>query len=467
MILTGYKVFKQLYPNETQTHKGELFALPDKHYWEIQNHLFSGGINLWKGGRGSAKTHSAVLGFLERCSRELLNVLLVRREYELTKSTMFKYFCMVIDTSPYLKSRTTRTADTITFIRTGSQIIARGVMIAGRLNVDKVKGMPNIRAVWFDEIVTQEYGNEIDYETFIDIIGTVGRGTGQKGIVLASFNPISINKWVYGKYYEKKDPNVRYFDTTYKDNPFISSDWVIQMERLKDIDYNRWNMLCNGAWGVIAREQPFIVAFDNSIHVGKTMLRKELKTYYCVDFNYYNPCALVIQARGNEVNVVKEFTLKTGFVPDLANLIRNSGYFDHTAQVVVDMTGFSKTASGGQGSAVEQFITTLGLSRKSVLSGLIEYNGGLKYSKANLEHEVSHRLCNFFFNTHKIKIDDTCTKLIFDLIDTEWIVSGDKGKMTKGAGDADDNRNALDCLRYFVQAYCYNADSPKKSFMGL
>lgn len=475
MTICPYTVFKKMYPDLTLSFNDEvgLFAVPDRHFWAIKK-LFTHGLSIWKGGRGSAKTHSAVLGFLQKCATEKYNLLLVRREYVLTKKTIFAYFVDIIKKSEYLSSIFTYTADTITCTVTDSKITAMGVVSAGRNTVDKIKGVPDLNAVWFDEIVTTLDGNEIDPETYSEVLNTIGRGEGEKGVCLISFNPISVNKWVYKKYFNPETVNpadlvdTYIFETTYKDNPFISKDFISRIENLRLTDPLQWEMVANGKWGVIRRDSPFVIGFKDT-QIKPIEYNPHLYTFYCIDFNYHNPVVLVIQAdsiyKPSVVSIVDEIWQKEGFIEDLAKVVRDR-YFDPSARVVPDMTGFAKNMAQKEGTAIDQFIRTVGLRSESVLCRRPTYNGNMRYLSSNLEHQVSHRVTNFAFNTAEITIDPKCTNLIFDLNDTEWVIDKNgKGVMTKGAGNEKNNRNALDCLRYFCQSAFFDASKHKQDLL--
>jgi phage terminase large subunit len=298
----------------------------------------------------------------------------------------------------------------------------------------------------------------------------VGREKGKKGICLISFNPISTNKWVYNRYFnpEKVTESILsdtyIFESTYKDNPFLSQAYVAGLEDLKNTDFRKWEVSCNGKWGVPRRDEPFILNFSIDDNVTNVNYDPHLDTFYCVDFNYHNPCILVIQPDvvNDRINVIDEISQDKGFIEELAQVLLDR-YDLPTAKVAADMSGFSQKAGQKSGCEIDQLINKLYLPKRSVLTSRPTYNGSLRYLKENVDHSVSHRLCNLAFNKYQVRVNPKCKNLIFDFQDTEWVQDRNgKGVMTKGAGDQANHRNALDCFRYFCQAYLYDARRSKQ-----
>lgn len=83
--------------------------------------------------------------------------------------------------------------------------------------------------------------NELNYEDWQQLIF---RTTEQ---IIIDYNPSDEYHWIYDKVLTRDD--VDFFQTTYRDNPFLESTLVNEIERLKDIDENYWRVYGLGERG--------------------------------------------------------------------------------------------------------------------------------------------------------------------------------------------------------------------------
>ena len=83
--------------------------------------------------------------------------------------------------------------------------------------------------------------NELNYEDWQQLIF---RTTEQ---IIIDYNPSDEYHWIYDKVLTRED--VEFYQTTYKDNPFLETTLVQEIERLKDIDENYWRVYGLGERG--------------------------------------------------------------------------------------------------------------------------------------------------------------------------------------------------------------------------
>lgn len=83
--------------------------------------------------------------------------------------------------------------------------------------------------------------NELNYEDWQQLIF---RTTEQ---IIIDYNPSDEYHWIYDKVLPRED--VDFYQTTYRDNPFLESTLVKEIERLKDIDENYWRVYGLGERG--------------------------------------------------------------------------------------------------------------------------------------------------------------------------------------------------------------------------
>jgi phage terminase large subunit len=77
------------------------------------------------------------------------------------------------------------------------------------------------------------FANEANELTFEDWQQLLFR-TNEK--VIIDFNPSEEFHWIYDQVLPRKD--VEFYQTTYKDNPFLGAEIKAEIERLKEIDEN-------------------------------------------------------------------------------------------------------------------------------------------------------------------------------------------------------------------------------------
>lgn len=75
------------------------------------------------------------------------------------------------------------------------------------------------------------------------------RGTAKDQQLILSFNPISKNHWLYD-FIETPPESFIYNHSTYKDNKFLSPEYVNSLEELRTRNPQKARIYCDGEWGV-------------------------------------------------------------------------------------------------------------------------------------------------------------------------------------------------------------------------
>jgi phage terminase large subunit len=68
--------------------------------------------------------------------------------------------------------------------------------------------------------------------------------------IIIDFNPSDEYHWLYTQIIDAKREDVDFHISTYKDNPFLESEVVKEIERLKEVDENLWRVFGEGQRGV-------------------------------------------------------------------------------------------------------------------------------------------------------------------------------------------------------------------------
>jgi len=164
--------------------------------------------------------------------------------------------------------------------------------------------------------------NELNYEDWQQLIFR----TTEK--VVIDYNPSDEFHWIYDQVLVRDD--VEFYQTTYKDNPFLSNVIKEEIERLKTIDENYWKIYGLGERG---QSRSLIYSF-NTI---KEIPTEAKRVSYGLDFGFTNdPTCLVETFTEGDNMYVKEHIYRTGMTnQDIANEFKRLG-LDRRDEIFAD-----------------------------------------------------------------------------------------------------------------------------------
>lgn len=154
--------------------------------------------------------------------------------------------------------------------------------------------------------------NELNYEDFQQLIFRT-----QDNIIL-DFNPSEEFHWIYDKVLTRED--VEFYQTSYKDNPFLPQTLVDEIERLRDTDENYWRVYGLGERGQ-SRSLVYNFKTTKDIPVTAKLLGRGL------DFGFSNDSTAVVETyvEGNNM-YVRELLYRTGMTnQDIARELERIG----------------------------------------------------------------------------------------------------------------------------------------------
>jgi phage terminase large subunit len=140
-------------------------------------------------------------------------------------------------------------------------------------------------------------GNELFYEDWQQLVfRTDGR-------IIIDYNPSESFHWIYDKVVPREDCD--FYQTTYRDNPFLDKSIVDEIERLRDTDEDYWRIYGLGERGM---SRATIFQF------GQSEIPTEAKLIsYGLDFGYTNdPTALVAVYQLDNHLYLDELIYRTG-----------------------------------------------------------------------------------------------------------------------------------------------------------
>ena len=199
---------------------------------------YSSRFEFWYGGAGSAKSYSITQKIIIRCCNERIKILVCRRYGSTLRNTCFSLFKEVLEKwklTPYVKIK--ESDFSITFPN-GSQIIMMGLD-----EETKLLSLNNIGTIWIEEA----------FEVPKDIVEQLNlrmRSQNENQQIIMSWNPISINSYLYDFAELNPPENSRKIFSTFKDNPFLSKEYIEAMEDMRVRNPAKARIYYYGQYGV-------------------------------------------------------------------------------------------------------------------------------------------------------------------------------------------------------------------------
>jgi phage terminase large subunit len=120
--------------------------------------------------------------------------------------------------------------------------------------------------------------NELTYEAWMQLIMRT------EGKIVIDYNPSDLSSWIYDSVIPRDDAD--FHITTFRDNPFLPKELVLELERLKDADPNYWTIYGLGERGL---SQDLIYSHWKTTE----QMPEEGEVVYGLDFGFNVPTALV------------------------------------------------------------------------------------------------------------------------------------------------------------------------------
>jgi phage terminase large subunit len=140
--------------------------------------------------------------------------------------------------------------------------------------------------------------NELFFEDWQQLIF---RTTGK---IILDYNPSDEFHWIYDRVKVRED--AEFYITTYKDNPFLESQIIQEIERLKDVDENYWKIYGLGQVGA-AKSLIFNFNLIDTIPENAKFIS------YGLDFGFTNDPTALVKVYLHDTNLyVKELLYRTG-----------------------------------------------------------------------------------------------------------------------------------------------------------
>ena len=195
---------------------------------------------MYRGSAGSSKSYFITQKLIVRACSEKIKILVCRRYGSTIRNSCFALFKEILSKwqlLPYVKIRET---DFNIKFPNGSEIIFLGLD-----SEEKLLSLTNIGTIFIEEIY------EVP-KAIVEQLNLRMRSNVPNQQIIGAFNPISKNHWLYD--FCEVNPPSSFLSThsTYKDNPFLSREYVAELEELYTRNPQKARVYCDGEYGVDA-----------------------------------------------------------------------------------------------------------------------------------------------------------------------------------------------------------------------
>ncbi len=331
----------------------------------------------------------------------------------------------------------------------GNSLIPRGMD-----DPEKTKGLDEVTAIWWDDITKSK--SPSDFTTLNALLRTPKAKYLQFAI---SFNPVSKRHWARHFFFDEIDAFS--LKKGFKEIGYLNHSTLYNNEFLKQQEYkdtlllnsnNTQNSITvdiNGEWGEQDLKNPFLYSFS-SRHLSNLIvpIDEQSIVYLSFDFNI-SPCVCVIgQIINGTYKIIKvigaESRQNNSSLQNLCIIINQ--YLGNLPKHLIRVTG---DASGKHGSADRANSSSFFSTIREIL---VISDRQIITRKANITHNVSQEIINYFFS----RLDITLYGGTEPLVDDIYIAFMDD-KTSLNQAKKDFGLHFLDAMRYLVEFWgCYN-----------
>lgn len=379
---------------------------------------------VYMGSAGSGKSYFIAQKIILRCLREKITVLVCRRYATTLRNTCFKLFKQILSKwklTPTLVK--VNESDFRIRFPNGSEIIMTGLD-----EETKLLSLTDISCVWIEEVFEVE-------KSKVEQLNLRMRGMAQNQQIIMSFNPISKHHWLYNYCEENPPSSFRYLHSTYKDNPFLSPEYIAELEEMRTRNPQKARIYCDGEWGIDSDGLIYpnfkVQEFEHSEIQGQLLVG--------LDFGFVNDISAIVASLLDEQNkriyIFKEYGATNKTNADLVQIITALGF---SKSVIV--------ADSAEPKSIEE------IKR----AGIIKIRA-CKKGADSIIHGIQ-KLQNYELIVHP-----TCAGVIAELENYTWQKDKQTGLYINKP--IDDFNHYLDALRYSLQCVAAKLKSIDKNLL--
>ena len=192
------------------------------------------------GSAGSGKSFHIAQKILIRAISQPIRIVVCRRYGTTIRNSVFALFKQILTSWKINRPDIVKVNESdyrITFLQNGSQILFLGLD-----EETKLLSLTDISVIWVEEAF--EVNREI-----VEQLNLRLRGSSENQQIILSFNPISINSWLY-EFTLNPPQSYIFHHSTYKDNKFLTQEYINELEELRERNPAKARIFCDGEWGI-------------------------------------------------------------------------------------------------------------------------------------------------------------------------------------------------------------------------
>lgn len=250
------------------------------------------------------------------------------------------------------------------------------ILFIGLDDPQKLKSINGITGNWMEE-PTEMTRRDVE---------EVNQRLRVKGKNILTFNPVSEFHWIKDYFFDHNYHDPLKIHSTYHDNRFIADAYIEELEGLKVVDENLYNVAALGQWGSVQD-----VVFHNWVVLSEDTEPDSFDQLYVgLDFGFNHPSvALLIGIRDDEIYVLNEV-----FIREKVNAV----FIDLVNKEIPQ----AKDAYGRGDSAAPGLIAEFRDAGYNFLEGTIKGSG-------SVESAID------WLKAHKINVNPSCLHTIREL----------------------------------------------------
>jgi len=236
-------------------------------------------ITVMQGGSRSGKTYNILIWFIVKLLQENGKTLtIVRQSLPSIKGTVLRDFIDILGRLGIYDDNNHNKTD---------QIYEMNGNIIEFVSADQPQ---KIRGRARDYLFCNE-ANELSYDAWMQLIMRT------EGKIVIDYNPSDVSSWIYDMVIPRDDAD--FYITTFRDNPFLPRELILELERMKDADPNYWQVYGLGERGL---SQDLIYTHYKTTE----NFPEDGEVVYGLDFGFNVPTAMVKVVFKEGIAFVKE-----------------------------------------------------------------------------------------------------------------------------------------------------------------
>ena len=270
-------------------------------------------IEVYCGGAGSGKSYGAMQKMLLKAMNEVRTVLVVRKVAKTLYHSVFRLTVdLLLESGMYPYAQIKR-GDGEIHLANGSKFIFKGID-----DPEKIKSITGIT-----DIVVEE-ATELTEQDFLQLDLRL-RPQAPHPQIFVMFNPVSKASWVYRYFFEKQREDCRVIRTSYRDNLFLSKEYVKRLQELEQLNPAYYRIYTLGEFVTLDK----LVFPQVEVRLISPEEVEGLEFFCGMDFGYVNdPTAIIwgwYDKGQRRILVTGEYFAKGMNNRDIANVLTGLG----------------------------------------------------------------------------------------------------------------------------------------------